>query len=61
MILYIANDDVDRYEYIISLVTMGLDDGEAKAKLEALVDQIQEEKMKVPYTMYLREKEKKDE
>ena len=61
MILYITNDDVDRYEYIFSLAAMGFNEGEVKAKLEALVDQIQEEKIKTPYTMYLREKEKESE
>jgi len=61
VILFISNKDVDRYEYILALAAMGFSEGEAKAKLEALVDQIQEEKTKCPYTMYLREKEEEDE
>ncbi len=61
MILFISNKDVNRYEYIFGVAAMGFDEGEAKAKLEALIDQIQEEKVKSPYTMYLREKEKENE
>lgn len=59
MILYISNKDVDRAEYILSLAAMGFE-GDGAYFLLALVDQIQEEKLKTPYTMYLRKKEKEN-